>query len=331
MKKYKLPICQIRLIIAFLALWGCNNPEEAWPVLEKKDNPSGKYANGILIINEGNFGWGYGTLSFYQKATKTVEHEIFRAANDRILGNVVQSATRLDTLIYIVVNNSKKIEIVSAFSMQSLGKIEGLVSPRYLVFSDGKAYCTDIYSGYISILKDNKVIDKIQTGTWTERMVVVGDKIFVEDKSGFILVLLDNKIKTKIKTDGSPNGLTLWQNQVWTLSNDSLLSINPQSETITKKWALPASPNRARIVVCGADDLWILFGNIWKFDGNDFTLFFEGKNKNLYALAAKDKILAFADVKDYVSPSEIYLFDNYAPLDTLQGGVITGEIDLNFY
>jgi hypothetical protein len=325
---------QIKVLIGLMiVLYSCNEPQQAWPIFQSPKKISGKYQNGILIANEGNFGWGYGTISFYHKPTKAVEHEIFRSANDRILGNVVQSLYLKDTLLFIVVNNSKKIEIASSLSMKSLGRIEGLVSPRYFLIHGQQGYVTDLYSGFISSidLETMTVNNQIETKSWTERMVTVGNSIFVEDRSGFILVLERDQIKAKITLNGFPNGLVFWENLLWTVCNDSLKSINPQNYQIETKIPLPKSPNRARIALSADQNLWILYGHVWKYDRKNLILFFEGHNKNLYALGAKNHILAIADAKDYLSASQIYLFENQVSYDTIEGGVITGEFEFNFF
>ncbi len=312
----------------WFALLSCNEPTDSWPVLQKAPKPSGKYKNGILIINEGNFGWGFGTLSFYNFGSRTVEHDLFRTINGRILGNVAQSALLLDTLLYIVVNNSRKIEVLSANTLKSLRQITGLVSPRYLMAQYPKAYCTDLYDDAISVLDLSlaKVLRKISAPGWTERIIGIDDEIFVEDRTGGILVIRNDSLTQRIELGSPANGLSFWKSKLWTVADDKLIAVDPKRKTITDKLNLPPSPNRARIVIASADELWVLFGHLWQFDGKSFAMAFSGEGKNFYALAAKGRTVALADAHDYVRPSTIYLLENKIPADTIEGGVITGEM-----
>src|ERR1043165_7729268 len=68
------------------------------------------YSNGVFVTNEGQFGSGSGTISFYNRSSKTVTADIFQKANSFPLGNVVQSMNVFNDKGYIVVNNAQKIE-----------------------------------------------------------------------------------------------------------------------------------------------------------------------------------------------------------------------------
>lgn len=140
------------------------------------------------IINEGLFGSGSGTISIYDNSTEAVTNDYFYVQNNRPLGNVVQSMTLFNNKAYIVVNNANKIEVANANDLKSTGVIEGLTSPRYFVGIDNS-------KGYVSQWGDNtvKVVNltthtitkSIPVGTGPERMIKIGNKVFVANKGGF--------------------------------------------------------------------------------------------------------------------------------------------------
>ena len=63
-------------------------------------------ANGVFVVNEGNFNYGGATLSYYDPTFKQVENEVFYRANAMKLGDVAQSMIIRDNVGWIVVNNS---------------------------------------------------------------------------------------------------------------------------------------------------------------------------------------------------------------------------------
>ena len=93
---------------------------------------NGIYNDGYFVTNEGNFNSGNGSISFVSN-DGTVENNVFVTTNSFPLGDVVQSMSIIDENAYIVVNNSSKIEVASIDSMISVGTIENISSPRYII------------------------------------------------------------------------------------------------------------------------------------------------------------------------------------------------------
>ena len=92
---YSLLIAHCLLLIILLA--GCKKDNTNVTPLPVTPPPvtHAAYRTGVFIMNQGNFGTGSGTISFFDRSNLTVQQDIFMAVNNRPLGNVVQSMSYL--------------------------------------------------------------------------------------------------------------------------------------------------------------------------------------------------------------------------------------------
>jgi hypothetical protein len=165
------------IIIIILSVVSCSctkNPPD--------ENDSFLSGSGVFILNEGNFNWGNGSLSFYSYDSAKIYNELFLDINGRPLGDVPNSMIINDYLAYIVVNNSGKIEVINRNSLESVATITGLISPRYMaIVNNSKAYVTSMYSDSVAIINliDYSVSGYINLRRSSENIIVSGNKAFV--------------------------------------------------------------------------------------------------------------------------------------------------------
>jgi YVTN family beta-propeller protein len=254
MKTKQLVITALALTVAFTS---CNkdNPEPEQPA-----TPSASaYDNGVFITNEGPFGSGTGTISFYSRSNGALTNDIFEAKNSYPLGNVVQSMSVHNGKGYIVVNNAGKVEVVDAGTFASGGVISGLNSPRYFLGIDNnKGYISEWgLSGAGSVkvvdLNSKTVTATIATGKGAEGMVKVGNKVYVACSGGFendsVVTVIDattNTVLSSIDVGPNPKSIQVDANgKVWVLCSGqwnmsytmleqpgSLVCINTTSDVI---------------------------------------------------------------------------------------------------
>ena len=247
--------------------------------------------NGVFIVNEGNFGNGTGSLSFYSYNTDRVYNNLFQYVNGWPLGNVAFSMNIKNELAYIVVNNSGKIEVFDKHSLKSKSTINGLNSPRYLsIIDNDKGYVTSMYSDSVAIinLNNNTVSGYINIRRSSEAIVTIGDKAYVSSWVGgkeiMIINSAANTLTDSIEVGSEPESMVIDKNNMlwvlcsggWAFVNGTwqkadfsrLFVINTNSNSIVKEFVFNSknvSPSSLQIDGTG-ETLYYLDNGVRKMD-----------------------------------------------------------------
>lgn len=155
---------------------------------------SQSYLDGILVLNEGNFGSETASVSF-MNAENEVTQNIFGLANNNApLGDVAQSMSVNGDNAYIILNASSTIKVVDYETFELSATIsEGLKFPRYMVVYQNKGYVTcwgkgdDTTDDYIAIidLDKNDVESTIPMAEGVERIELINGKLYVAHTGGY--------------------------------------------------------------------------------------------------------------------------------------------------
>ena len=282
-------------LIAFLGFTSACSDNEPTPELPGE--------NGFYIVNEGAWGNGDASISFFDKTTNTVTNDVFFTATGENLGDQAQSMTISDTLAFIVVQNSGKIEVFDIKNNQSIATIgadEGIVSPRYLVVaSSEKAYVSDWgadgISGTIKVIDLNayEVTKTIETGQGTNRLLLNGEKLYAANAGGWgydnTVAIIDTNTDTKVgsvEVGDNPNSIAMdasgaiWvsasgkvsYNEDWSIdvANSTTGSIakintNDQVEFVIE---MPKEVTAAKAIQCNTAGTFLLF----KYDDGIYSM-----------------------------------------------------------
>ena len=197
-----------------------------------KDTPDAKpspdVTGSVYVINEGNFGSGNGSISIYNPQTKSVSSDPFFAKNGFPAGDVVQSLTLIDSIMYIVVNNSNKIEIADANTFITKGSIKDLALPRnFIKVNSNKAYVSEWVdafggqNGRISIinLTTNTITGSIEVGKYPGPMIILNNKLFLVNNLSNTISVIDpttDAVVGTINTRTQPNSIVIDKNnKIW--------------------------------------------------------------------------------------------------------------------
>lgn len=132
MKKFIFPIIATALVI------GCKSDDQN--PITKTDN----YSEGYFVVNEGNFTHNNAEISYLKSDLSSIENQLFKKVNNKILGDVAQCLTQNDKYVFLVINNSNTVEIVDKKNFKSIATIsKNLQLPRYATVTANKIWVTN--------------------------------------------------------------------------------------------------------------------------------------------------------------------------------------------
>ena len=303
---------------------------------------------GVFITCEGNFTWDNASLSYYDPATRQLENEVFIRANGMKLGDVAQSMSLHDGRAYVVVNNSGAVYEIDPATFRLKGIIEGVVSPRYLLFpNDTTLYVTDLYDPRITVVdsRTNRIRGHIQTNGHksTEQMVQWGDEVFVNcwsyDNKLLVIDTRTERLVDSISVGRQPSSLVIDRSgRLWTLTDGLnepaiLYRIDAATRRIERTFDFPAGDHPARLTLNGRrDTLYFINGGVWRMRIDAERLpdapFLPYAGTIYYGLGidpATSEVYV-ADAIDYVQHGVVYRFTPQGrALDTLRVGIVPGS------
>jgi YVTN family beta-propeller protein len=277
--------------------------------------------------------------------------DLYQQVNGHPLGDVCQSLYLGSDKIYVVVNNSGKVEVLDRRSFKVITSINNLKSPRYfLPVSNNKAYVTDLYANAISIvdLTENIVTGQINCTGWTEDLLLIYGKVYVSNMLNnkiYIINSATDELEDSINVGYAPNSLKEDKyGKIWVLCGGdiqlkkraSLHKINPVNKQVELSLNFPDdkdAPFKLGINFT-KDTLYYINKKIYRMPVTANSIpnevFIDNGTSNFYAIGIEPftGIIYVADAVDYVQRGLIYRFKpNGSLINTFRAGIIPG----NFY
>jgi hypothetical protein len=301
----------------------------------------------VLITNEGNFGWGVGTISLYDPTTGAVVDKYDQQQNaGATLGNICQSITKYNNYYYIVINNSNKIIVANTSNFIRTAIITGFNSPQYMLpISYNKAYVSDLYANSVQIvdLNSNAIIGSIPCLPGTEKMSAIYNKAFITNSNSdycYVVNTVTDLIADSIIVGKGASSIEIDKNaKIWVLASGNssvgqtgkLVRINPITLQIEFSVSFPSggSPNK----LCANkthDTLYFLNNGVYQFPILSNSLpanpLVNQGTKLYYGLGVnpKDYSIYVADAIDYVQKSKIEIYKpNGTFITNFNAGIIS--------
>jgi len=323
----------LRLFYCFLIILSSCRSDLPKPQPKEVYQPATK--NNVYIVNEGMFNTGNGAISHYNSLTGEVVEDVYKKVNGTSIGNVCQSMYVVDSTGYVVVNNSKKIVIVSLPSFKKVGEINNLQSPRYfLPISKDKAYVTDLYSNAVSIidLSTHKMTAQIGCYGSTEELILLNGKVYVTNTRTDKLYIIDantNVLEDSIDIGFCSSSLRVdKENKIWVYCtgdfdkkiNAGLYRVDPVTKKVLQKFVIATPLNTwDRIDINGSmDTLYYMNNGIFQLPivatQLSKTALIALAGRNFYGLGINpiNSDIYVADAADYAQRGMIYRYKNRA-------------------
>jgi YVTN family beta-propeller protein len=334
-----------------------------------KDSTStsgGTYSKGVIVVNQGNYSSGNGSISFYNRDSNKMYNDVFYNVNQRVLGDVAQSIGETSDKYYIVVNNSNKVEVVNKSDFKSVGVIEGFYYPRYfLAINDTLAYVSQWGNGSVGQvevvnLKTYTIVKSISTANGAEALLKHGNYVYVANSGGnsntdtvTVINSLTHEVSANIVVGQNPVSLVEDKNsKIWVLCGGkwktdgtygleipgALVRINPNDNTVEQTInfsSLAAWPVSSPLTISKEKDLLTFL-----YNGSVYSLGVDGTStdptlrisRSFYSIGVDPRTgyLYGADVGNYSSDGWVIRYDtNFAKKDSFEVGVIPGYFFFN--
>ena len=334
----------IIVIVGVMALSACK--KEVPP--PEPDLPDEK-GHSVFVLNEGNFQWGNASLSLISLNNNSIQNDVFSAANNRPLGDVLQSAAFINRELWLVVNNSQRIERIDLATGKSKGAINGVQSPRYIINTgSGKAYVSDLYSGSIHVIDTAtySISNSIQTNGWTEELILLNNRVWVCNTGSnqvYKINPISHQIEDSVAVGIKPRSIRSDKmGRIWVLCEGEI----PPQESAGSLWCIDASANNVLCqfsfpnstdhpsklcVNANGDRLYFLNNGVQRMSISDVALpstsFIQAGNRIFYGLSIhpQDESIWLSDARDYVQQGKVFRYTSDATLmNEWDAGIIPG-------
>lgn len=186
---------------------------------DENDVEKGSDAKGVIVVNEGNFGSGDGSISLYSEDSASVANNVVKNANGGMeIGATVQSLFAHDGVGYAVCNTPDKIEFISMADFTYLANPETEIStPRYMAVVGDIGYITcwgpygenfTLPDSYVAVLDltTRKIIDTLECGSGAEGIIASGETLYVANSYDSTVTVIDLEHETSsiIKLNAAP-------------------------------------------------------------------------------------------------------------------------------
>jgi YVTN family beta-propeller protein len=305
------------LSLAMMAM-SCGRSTETLPV--------GKYEEGIVVINEGNFSDADGEVSFLGRGTNALVNNIFEAENSRPFAGIIQRGRLHQERIYLVANRADKVEVVDANTFKSIATVSNdLVNPQDFAAVNNKGFISNwgpfspTFSrdeGFVAVLdlNSNSISRRIPMPAYPQGILAAGGNIFVALEGSNRVAVINpatESISAQIEVPAQPSQLLADNNnRIWVICRSgAIVRINPSNNTVEATIStLPVRPSGRAAYNASTNRLYYhatvnSTGHIYELASNASTapsapLFTQA---SVYGLGydAKENVIYLSDAKGF--------------------------------
>lgn len=200
-------------VFVIFAVVSCDSEDDTQP------RDPGEYADGVFVLNEGSMGNANASVSFIPAAGDTVQGNLYKNTNDdKVVGDVLMDMVSVDTLSFLVLNNSQSLMVVNNKNFEHVTEIsEGISSPRYAVAHNDMIYVSQWGNDGEIVVVDPKqleVVNSIEVDAGPEGLAIVNDELWVANSGGYgqnntvsVIDLTQETVKETLEVNDGPKSL----------------------------------------------------------------------------------------------------------------------------
>lgn len=337
------------LALATLIFSSCKKDDNPEPTV----TPPTTTTDFIIVGNEGVFGGETASLTVINREDTTLNQNVFAEANNgAVLGDVLQSMILRNGEIYLVVNNSGKIEVVDTADFSCKRIISGFASPRYMHFaSDSKAYVSNLFANHIDVIDpvNGTFTNSIATSNYIEKMEEYNGELWCTAPGSDKLYFLN------LSTDQISDSITLSlgvseigmdaNNDFWILAQSTYSSpsvepaiyhLDGDTKEILGTFTFPVGTGYGGTLEMSADKesvLYIIGGKLFKMPTSATVLpdspFISKFPVSFYAINVNpdNGEIALTDAVDFSQAGHIYFYTASGELiDDYETGIVPHSV-----
>jgi len=306
------------------------------------------FENGIFIVNEGQFLIGNSSLDFYVPQEDRLYNDVYQKINGETLGDVFQSLAMDENNLYLIINNSGKVEVVDRKTLKKKGTITGLPSPRQMVYSGAGDlwYVSNLFSDSLFIIDvaAMTIVNKIFIDGSTDPLLKLNGKLYMGlPNTTNMLIKQDgtNEIETIEVSKGASSIVADKDNNVWLLcygdfnqtGGAAIFKINATTNEIEKEIKI-ASGLPSRLVYSQTTNaLYYLNNDVFKLGISDTEEpaipHILSYGRTLYGVNVDEtnNELYVTDAVNFVEQGFVYRYTiEGANLDTIPTGIVPNGV-----
>lgn len=329
------------------------------------DLPLGDYDNGVLILNQGNFGSGNSSISYWSDDLTIFQNNAFGAVNPTVdLGDTGQDIGFYQDKAFVVLNLSNTIQVINRYTLEHIATISsGLSNPRYIAFANGKGYVTnwgnasDNEDDYVAVLNlsSNTISSTIPVVEGPERIIEKNGNLYVAHQGGYgygqtvsVISSATNTVTASIPVGDVPNSLFIDNNTLYVLAggkpswtNDEtigkLTKVNLANNAVISNFEFAVSEHPSNLVEEDGQLYYTIDSDVYKASITTTSLpttpIFSTTAQGVYGVysfAVEDNKIYVGDAVDYNSNGKIYIYSlNGSLIDQQTVGVIPAGFYFN--
>lgn len=346
------------MVLSGLLFTSCSDDDDNSP-----DLPLGAYDNGLLILNQGNFGGGNSSISYWSSDFTDFQLNAYGTVNPNTpLGDTGQDIGFYQDKAFVVMNYSETIQVINRYTLVPIATIStGLKNPRYIAFVNGKGYVTnwgnptDATDDYVAVidLSNYAVTASISVAEGPERLVEENGKLYVAHLGGYgygntvsVINAANNSVSGTIAVGDVPNSMFIENNTLYVLgggkaawtgneTRGSLTKINLANNTIIGTFEFSEGEHPSNLVKEEGKMYYTLDAAIYGTSITTTSLpsspLFSTNSQGVYGVysfAVEEDKIYVGDALDFNSNGKIYV---YSLTGTLLKEQTVGVIPAGFY